>query len=229
MHKTAFVDDQLAARTFHSDDVVRKSGQRGLLLSPYVGRVLFSNTETGQVEVQWPWGVEREAATELIKDTSGHFAAPEFDQGLQTWESTRHEDSKDSAKADAKFRKSIAARIIEGYENHTLPLWRAACEAWHCGMSEVETFVRMSSVFGPEFGTDAVRLTVSNLFEHGRRVSIYWTNGKRRYKVTQREKDSKRLACPRCRGLLKPRVYRQGRRVLSCKSCGFTIHPKDLA
>ena len=80
MHKTAFVDNQLAARAFHTDDSVRKAGQRGLLLSPYVGRVVFSNTETGYVQVQWPWGVEQEVATELIKDTSGDLLPPEYCQ-----------------------------------------------------------------------------------------------------------------------------------------------------
>ena len=228
MHRTAFVDDQLAARTFHTDDVVRKAGLRGFFLSPYVGRVVFSNVDTGQVQVQWPWGVEHEAATELIKDTSGDFPPAMFNQALSTWESARHSDGKADEKADEKFRKSLASRVLAAYEERTLPLWRAACEAWHCEMDEVDAFMKMASVFGPEYGEDAVRLTVSNVYNLGRRVAIYWANGKRRYRVTQKEKDSKRLACPRCREVLKPRVYRQGRRVLMCKGCGFTIHPRDI-
>lgn len=228
MQRTAFVDDQLIARDFNTGDVVRKSGLRDFVLSPYVGRVLYSNTDTGKVEVQWPWGAEVETASELIKDTSNYFGATQADQSYSTWEGSRNINSPAVQKADEKWRKSLASRVAVAYEEKTLPLWRAACEAWHCGMDEVETFFRMSSVFGPEYGQEAVRVTVSNLYELGRRLAIYWKDGKRRYKVTQKEKSSGKIVCPRCKGMLKPRVYRAGRRVLQCLKCGFSIHPKDI-
>lgn len=213
MHRIAFVDDQLAARDFNTGDVVRRTGIRDFVLTPYVGRVLYSNVDTGKVSVQWPWGVEIEAASELIKDKSNYYPPPSFDQSYSTWEQSR---------------KSLAARVVDRYEEATKPLWRAACEAWHCGMPEVEAFVKMAAVFGHKFGEDAVRITVANLYELGRRIAIYWKDTKRRYKVTQREKESGIICCPRCKGLMKPRVYRQGRRVLLCKTCGFVIHPKDV-
>ena len=95
-------------------------------------------------------------------------------------------------------------------------------------MPEMETFLRMSSVFSDDFSSDAIRITVANVYESGRRLAIYWRDNKRQYKTTQQEKDSKKFACPRCKGILKPRVYRQGRRILLCKLCGFSIHPSDL-
>lgn len=225
----AFVDERLMAAEFGTGDVVRKTGLRDFTLTPYVGRVLYSNVETGKVHVQWPWGAEQESPAELVRLADPHSIPPlAADQSYSTWEKSRHVDGKDVDKADTKWRKSLAARVVSGYEARTLPLWRAACEAWHCGMPEVETFVKMSSVFADEYGEEAVRLTVANLYELGRRLAIYWKDNKRRYKTTQEEQDTKKFACPRCKGLLRPRVYRQGRRILLCKTCGFSIHPKDL-
>ncbi len=228
MHRTAFVDDQLIARDFNTGDVVRKAGIRDFVLTPYVGRVLYSNTDTGKVEVQWPWGAEIETASELIRDASNYYPPTGADQSYSTWEQSRNVNSPAVVKADEKWRKSLAARVVHRYEERTIPLWRAACEAWHCGMPEVDAFVGMASAFGQEYGDDAVRITVANLYELGRRLAIYWKDQKRRYKVTQQEKASGKVSCPRCKGVMKPRTYRQGRRVMLCKTCGFTIHPKDL-
>lgn len=228
MRRTAFVDDRAAARGFSTGDVVRKAGIRDFVMSPYVGRVMFSNTETGNVQVQWPWGEEQELATYLVKDMSGDFAPPDPISSGLTWEAARHVDGKEVEKQDAKWRKSVAASVVHAYEARTLPLWRAACEAWHCAMPEMDAYLGMASSFGGEYGDDAVRITVSNLYELGRRFAIYWKDQKRRYKVTQQEAKSGKVSCPRCKGLLKPRVFRQGERVLSCKGCGFSIHPADL-
>ncbi len=225
----SFVDEKLLATDFGTGDVVRKSGTRDFVLSPYAGRVLYSNTDTGKVQVQWPWGVELESPSELIRQAGEPITIPtSIDQSYSTWESERFKDGKEVEKADNKWRKSLASKVFDSYEQKTLPLYRAACEAWHLGMPEVETFVRMSSAFSADFSTDAIRLTVSNLYESGRRLAIYWKDKKRRYKTTQQEKDSKNLSCPRCKSFLRPRVYRQGRRLLNCKQCGFCIAPKDL-
>lgn len=228
MRRTAFVDDRAAARGFSTGDVVRKSGTRDFVLSPYVGRVVYSNVDTGSVHVQWPWGEEQEQATLLVKDLSGDFSAPEPVASSLTWEASRHVNGEAAGKADAKWRKSVASSVVDEYERRTLPLWRAACEAWHCEMPEVDSYLQMASVFGPEFGDDAVRITVSNLYGLGRRMAIYWKDQNRRYKVTQQEAKSGKVFCPRCKGNLKPRVFRQGEKVLACRSCGFSIHPSDL-
>ncbi len=226
---TSYVDDRLMSAEFGTGDVVRKTGLRDFVLTPYSGRVLYSNTETGKVYVQWPWGVEQESSTELVRFQSSDMIPPELaDQSYSSWEGERHKDGKERAKSDEKWRKSLSSKIVESYESITLPLYRAACEAWHCGMSEIDTFVQMSSSFGEEYGQDAIRLTVSNLYESGRHLAIYWKDNKRRYKTTQQEKNSNKFGCPRCKGILKPRVYRQGRRILLCKTCGFSIHPRDL-
>lgn len=225
---TAFSDAAFLARDFVTGDVVRKAGLHEFTWSPYVGRVIYVNAEQGTVSVQWPWGVEQESPLYLTKDASGDFVPPGIDQSYSTYELSRYSDGEAVVKEDEKWRKSLAASVADEYERRTLPVWREACRQWHSGADEVSAYMALASKMGPEYGDDAVRLTVSNLYGLAGRIAIYWRDKKRRYKVTQQEKDSKKLACPRCRGLLRPRVYRQGRKFLLCKDCGFSIHPKDL-
>lgn len=240
---TAFVDEVKMARGFATGDIVRKTGLRDLLLSPYVGRVLYSNLATGKVSVQWPWGESQESPVELVKDISGDYVPPlpSIDQGYSTWEKSRWTSGKDVDKSDSKWRKSLSSRVADKwlqqtmaqrvaaeYERRTLPVWRTACEAWHRGLSEFDAFQHVAGVHAENFGYDAVSVTVANLYELGRRLALYWKDSNRRYRVTQKEKSSGQVACPRCKNPLKPRVYRQGQRVLSCRTCGFTIHPEDL-
>ena len=245
----AFVDDCLVAREFKSGDIVRKAGYRDFVLSPYVGLVIYSNVDTGKVHVQWPWGAEESPASELVIDRSESFEPPlQMDQSYSTHEMSRHINSPSVMKADEKWRKSLSSTIIKKYEDSTLPIWRAACEAWHCEMPEIETYTRMATVFGNEYGQEAIRLTIANLYELGRRLAIYWAGppGKRRYKTTQQEKKTGKYICPRCHGrsvvdtavdpntapstqtYLKPRKYQEGKHVYLCKNCGFTIDPKSI-
>ena len=223
----AFVDDKLAARQFNSDEIVRKPGLHGNLISPYTGCVLYSNTDTGVVSVQWPWGVEQEYATELIHDVSGDYIPPLYDQSYSTWEKSRNVNSKAVVDADKKWRGSIASTVVRKYEEKTLNLYRAACKAMHFGLDEVSAFVRISADLADIYGSDAVRRTVANLYGEGKRLAIYWKDPKRKYRVTQKEKAAGKLFCPRCKGELKPRVYKHGGRVLACRSCGFAINPSD--
>jgi ribosomal protein L37AE/L43A len=239
MRRYAFVDEVQAAREFGTGDIVRKTGIRDFVLTPYVGRVVYSNPRTGKVQVQWPWGSEQESPTELVKDVSGHFVPPmAMDQTLSTWESARYtggeilEDEQDAAwrrvLASRVSGTSSGSRIVAAYERNTLPVWRAACKALHEGNEEFVAFRSVLSSCADDFGPEVVRITVGNLYELGRRYALYWKDNKRRYKVTQREKETGSVCCPRCKGTMKPRIYRQGQRVLMCRTCGFSIHPRDL-
>jgi len=255
--RTAFVDDMQAAKDFATGDVVRRMGYREMFPGPFAGRVIYSNPRTGKVHVQWPWGAEEEPATELVRDLSGEVVVNSaVDQLYPTWESARHMNGeerqksdekwfKDLLKKDEKWRKQLAAeagvspesaasasRIVALYERQTLPLWRAACKAWYDGLEELSAFRVLSATHAEEFGMEAVRLTVSNLYESARtpdpRLALYWKDSGRKYKVTKRERESGCLTCPRCRGVLKPRTYRHQKRCLQCRGCGFAISPKDL-
>lgn len=249
MRRTAFVDEMAAASEFHTGDVVRKTGLRDFFPSPYVGRVLYSNPRTGKVQVQWPWGSMQESPVELIRDATGDFIPPlAMDQHYWTYESCYHEDSKDTQKVNDKWRKKLSSRIadrhlqqhalkriISRHEEDTMPVYRAACKAWHFGLDEIEAFRRISAELGDNFTTDSIRLTISNLYNFGQRLAIYWKDTSRRYRVTKRERESGQLHCPRCardkdgnRPILKPRTYRQSKKVYSCSKCGFHISPKDL-
>jgi hypothetical protein len=224
MFRIAFVDDQLYSGEFRSGDLVRTAGRHAWVLTPYVGRVLYSDTGIGKVSVQWPWGVESESATELVRDLSGDFPGPAMDQSYSTWESSRGTSSPAIDKADAKWRSSLSS----DFERLTLPVWRAACLEWHREVPEVTAVMRVSADMADEFGFDVVRRTVANLYGLGGRLALYWKDSKRRYKVTQKELSSGKINCARCKTPMKPRVYSHGKNVLQCKNCGFSIHPKDL-
>lgn len=228
MHKLSFVDDQLAAREFHTGDIVRVPGNRGTLMSPYVGQVLYSNPGLGTVHVQWPWGDDVEQASELIKDTSGHLMPPTFDSSYSTNEKSRYTGTIGDASEDNKWRNSLSSEIVDKYEKKTLPVYHAACWTWHHGFDEGESTSILHRAFASEFGGDCVKRTVSNLYGLSHHLSIYWRDSNRRYRVTKKERDDGILFCPRCRDFLKPRVYRQSRKILMCNNCGFSIHPRDL-
>jgi predicted RNA-binding Zn-ribbon protein involved in translation (DUF1610 family) len=245
MQRTAYVDEMAAASEFHTGDIVRKTGLRDNLHTPYVGEVLFSNPRTGKVQVQWPWGAMQESSVELIRDTSEDFRPPlAMDQQYWSYEGCYHLDGKEVEKVDNKWRKKLSTNIagtflrqnmlnsiVSTYERETMPLYRAACKAFHFDLDEVEAFRRISAVLSEDYTTDAIRLTVSNLYK----LAIYWKDTTRRYRVTKSEKADGKLYCPRCakdengnRSELKARVYRQGKKVYTCGRCGFHISPKDL-
>lgn len=255
--RTAFVDDIQAAKDFATGDVVRRMGYRELLPGPFAGRVIYSNPHTGKVHVQWPWGAEEEPATELIRDLSGEVAVNmALDQLYSTWESSRLVNGEAAVKSDEKWfkgllkkdekwRKQVAAevglsadsaariaRIASSYEERTMPLWRAACKAWYDGLSAFGALRILSAAHSDEFGYDAVRLTVSNLYEAAKNppvhLALYWKDSGRKYKVTKRERQTGSITCPRCHDPMKPRTYRHQKKCLQCRGCGFTISPKDL-
>lgn len=232
--RVAFVDDVAAAKDFTSGDVVRKTDFRSFFPSPYAGRVVFVDYRNGTVQVQWPWGSEQEYPTELIRDISGTVAPPmSLDQTYSTWSRTRFENDVIALKADAKWRKSLTASVVAKYEVSTAPLWRAACKAHHDGLDEIAAFMALASGLSEQYGDDAVRLEVANLYDAGRslppRLALYWKDKGRRYKVTQREKSIGKIRCPRCGAEgMKPRTYRANKKVLNCVGCGFSISPKDL-
>lgn len=205
------IDDRQFAHQFSPGDVVRIVGDSGTFLSPFPGRVVFSNVETGKVEVQWPWGAEQCSASEIVKDDSGDLLPPVYDTTYSTWEKARN-----------------SAAIVNAYERQTLPLYRLACRNVFRKMSAVESCLDIMNTAGSLYGTDEIRRTVANLMEQGRRLAIYRKDNLRRYKVTQSEKSLGVLFCPRCREKMKPRTHRQGKKVLLCRSCGFCISPKDL-
>jgi predicted RNA-binding Zn-ribbon protein involved in translation (DUF1610 family) len=234
MLHVAFVDNVQAAKDFKGGDVVRKTDFRGFFPSPYAGRVDYVDYRNGTVQVQWPWGNEQEQPTELIRDASNDFKPPVLlDQGYSTWVRSRFLDDAAVQKEDTKWRKALASKVALNYEEETKPLWRAACKAHHNGIDEIAAFKRLSSVFEEQFSVDAIKLTVANVYETGRGIplhlALYWKDRGRQYKVTQREKNVGRFKCPACGGWdVKPRTYRQNKKVLNCRDCGFSISPKDL-
>ena len=204
----------------------RMRRSRDLLPAPYYGRVLFANVETGTVVVQWPWGAEQEYPSTLnpvlSKDVKNIL---DLNQWYSNWDAAKHGmygDEPDNGYS------AMSSKIASAYERKTLPVWRLACKLMHFGSNEFETFKTLHSEFGAEFGTDTIRITVANLYETARRMAVYWHDSKRKYRVTRKERASGKYTCPRCKSILKPRIFRQNQKVMACKVCGFTIHPEDL-
>jgi predicted RNA-binding Zn-ribbon protein involved in translation (DUF1610 family) len=220
----AFVDERALAQHFKTGDTVQKASLRDFTPAPYYGRVLYANPETGVVVVQWPWGAEQEYPSTLNRVMVGEAGSPtpDFNQWYENWDAARHGDDADTGYS------AMSAKIASEFELKTMPLWKAACKLMHHGADEVAAFRSLSAEFGDEFGADTIRRTAANLYETSRRMAVYWHDSKRRYRVTRRERDSKVYTCPRCKSILKPRVFRQNQKVFACRGCGFTIHPEDL-
>src|SRR3989304_593812 len=190
MYRVAFIDNQLLALDFHSGDAVQRGGLHDFFLTPYVGRVLYSNPATGRVTVQWPWGAEQESPAELVKLNNEliQYFPPSIDQSYSSLDQAKNTDDKDTLKSDAKWRKSLASRAVVRFEEEAKPVWREACRLWHQNTDEIEAFQRLSSKFGDRFSHDVVRLTISNLYNMGKRFAIYWRDKNRQYRVTKKEK-----------------------------------------
>ena len=182
---TAFIDERALARNFKTGDVVQKASLREMLPAPYYGRVLFANAETGVVTVQWPWGAEQESPSTLnpilTKDVKNIL---DLNQWYSNWDAARHGMYGDEP--DPGY-SALSAKIAASYERKTMPMWRSACKHMHHGLNEMQVFKQLNAEFGEEFGTDAVRRTVANLYETARRMAVYWHDSKRRYRVTRRK------------------------------------------
>jgi len=229
MHRTAYVDDKLFAAEFRTGDTVRKSNIREFILTPFVGRVLFSNTDTGKVSVQWPWGAEQEDPTMLVKSASADGLPPGIvDTSYDTWEKARYTGDSETAKSDAKWRTSLATSIVDDFNHHTSTVRYAAQLAIYEGMSEETALNRIASVFGEKYGNDAVASVVADVYEGARRFAIYRKDSARKYQVSRSERAAGHLRCPRCAGGLKNRTYRHGQTIKQCRECGFSIANDDL-
>lgn len=206
------INDRLLSRQFSTGDVVRITSDSGTFLSPFPGRVLYSNHESGLVTVQFPWGVEQAAASTLLIDSSSDFSAPIFDTSYHTWEKSRY-----------------SHRIIKRYEDSVItPLYRLACRNIFLGMNEMRSFVDLCEKVGSIFTTNEIRSVISGLMESGRRLAIYRKDAERKYKKTRSEARTGLLSCPRCKQTLKSRTYRKSQTVWTCPSCGFCISPEDI-
>lgn len=232
MRRVAFVDDQLLCRDFRTDDVVRKSSLRDYVLTPYSGRVLFSNPRTGKVAVQWPWGVESESPSELVKELAQHFAPTSVDTSYGTYEKYLHTKNENTKKVNQEFRKSLASSIVKDlrdeFETQNKLVFHAACRALHDGMTEPQAKKYLIQKFASSHGFDAVQSIAGDVYAQGYRLAIYWREQNRRYQATKSERNTKRFSCPKCHDIMKPLRYRFRQSIQQCPVCGFSIHNDDI-
>ena len=232
MRRVAFIDDQLLCRDFRTDDVVRKSSLRDYVLTPYSGRVLFSNPRTGKVAVQWPWGVESESPAELVKVIADHFAPVSHEDGVSTHEGAVHKKNEDTKKANSEWRKGFASELARELKNEfeaqNKTVYHAACKALHDDMPEVKARELLVHKFAASHGFDTVNSITGDVYGQGYRLAIYWAAAMRKYKRTRNEVASKRYSCPRCRTGMSPLRFRFRQDLHQCGACGFAIDKTDL-
>jgi hypothetical protein len=226
MRRFAYIDERALARNFKPEMVVQKAGLRDLLPSPYYGRVLYSDIGNGIVVVQWPWGAEQDYPSELTPIFGdAAVGVMDFNQCGNTYNSDMYSGGNDKSYA------AMPARIASAYEQITLPVWRMACREMYRGVSEFEAFAHLSSQFSDEFGSDAVRRTIANLYNAARRMAAYAT--RRKYKVTGKERTSGIYGCPNCKTPMEYKTYTYNKnqkpmKVHVCPNCHKAIHPKDF-
>lgn len=221
----AFVDDRLYAKEFRTNDCVRKTGLRDFVLTPYAGRVLYSNPDTGVVVVQWPWGAENNTPTELVHDKSGDWGLPMLDQSYKTWESERYSGTEVSSQADSRWRKSLAATVHNDYLRSVKPLYVACSRLVYDSISETQAPHYLSN-YRSRYGSTVINEVVKDVYSEAKRIAIKYTKSTNKYSVTAEEMEAG-LSCPRCstsmggQGQIK-------KVMIQCPACGFTALMQTL-
>ncbi len=223
--RLAFVDDRLYAKEFRTNECVRKTGLRDFVLTPYAGRVLYSNPDTGVVVVQWPWGAENNTPTELVHDKSGDFGLPMLDQSYKTWESARYTSTPESNKTDAKWRKSLASDIHLDYQDKIKPLYVSISKLVYNNVPE-KTAPKYLGRFASKLGDYVVEEAISDVYTEARRIAFKYQKSTNKYMVSPVELEQG-LSCPRCFCGIDD-SGRKKRVMIQCPSCGFTALMETL-
>jgi hypothetical protein len=231
MYRVAFVDDQLLCKDFKADDSVRKTSLRDYILTPYVGKVLFSNERIGKVAVKWPWGIESESPAELVKVVDANFVANESVDSYDTHESAsanRTKFKKTSSDRKLSFADASAKEMRNEFETLNKPVYIAAAKSIHDGKSEIQARHDLVWKFAKDFGYDAVNDIVNDVYGQGYRLAIYWKASQRKYQLTKSEISSGKMNCPRCRKAMGKVRYKHQTSLSQCKRCGFAITHEDI-
>lgn len=216
--RVAFVDDRLYAREFRTNDCVRKTGLRDFVLTPYAGRVLYSNPDTGVVVVQWPWGAENNTPTELVPDKSGDFGLPQLDQSYKTWESSRYTSSSNT-EGDVKWRKSLAAEIQHDFREMTKPLYVDVSKLLYKNVPQAEA-PRHLTRHESRYGSYVINQAVNDVYGEAHRIAMKYTKSTNKYEATMAEKQHG-LDCPRCHTAITDSGRFQ-KVMVQCPVCGFS-------
>lgn len=226
------IDYWTLVKDFQIGDFVQKfvPGSQGL--PPYVGRVVAVMPGIAFLDVQWPFGTERVSPEELIKvnkalagylPPSLNFSnysgldAVTASTGVPLWRGLEL-----PAGAHLEMAKLMhkGANALQTYDI----LWHRYRQADDESLrDEVSKFYRV-----------AYNLLTAMLLEQARRKeAAYWAATDRKYRATQQELTSKKLACPKCKqGPMRKTTYKmsegQRMRLLACPSCLHLVKQTDI-
>lgn len=217
------------AKDFKAGDTVQKfmPGDPGGL-SPFIGRVTSVHRGLGNLDVQWPFGVERVCPDEIVRVNPDlqRFLPPTLDQTYDSYDVRSGQAKKASRptlwrtlEVPAGFHRDLAslwskrASEVDAYDH----LWRKYAAQ---GMLEDDI---LKDEIG-KFYLVARNLVDLRAKQHAHKTAAYWASSNRQYRATQEELTARKPFCPKCGTKMKRTTYKMDKgakhRLWAC--------PKDL-
>lgn len=226
------IDYWSLARDFSVGDTVQKfmPGRSGDV-SPYYGRVLAVLPKIGFLDVQWPFGSNRESPEDLVK------VNPAVQLYIPPQLNFSYYPGLDARKGSSKIPN--VWRTVE-----VPPTFhRVLSSLWHKGADEVQAYDSLWHRFASHTDDAAMKDEVSKFYRFGSgfgslfwnrvaRVATYWSSPGRQHRATRPEIDIRQPNCPRCKTPMKKTIYKmdEGKRtrLFACPSCLYLIRQADI-
>jgi hypothetical protein len=231
------IDYWKLTKDFTPGDLVQKFMPGRSDVSPYVGRVTAVMQGIGFLDVQWPFGNERVSPEELLK------VNPAFVRFLPPTLNPSYYPGLDTVPPKT-------AHTVEG-----VPLWRTAVElpvgfhkelakVFHKGASAIQTYDILWHQYR-QANDEALRDEVSKFYRVAHNLvtaflgeqarvkdAAYWAAKDRKYRATQTELETKKLACPKCKTQnMRKITYKmtegQRTKLFACSKCLHLVKQSD--
>ena len=222
------IDYWSLTRDFSVGDCVQKfiPGRSGDV-SPYCGRVLAVLPRIGFLDVQWPFGAERESPEDLVR------VNPKIQQYMPP---------------EVTFSYYPGAEVKRGsWSTMEVPqsFHRTLASLWHKGLDEVQAYDQLWHRFSSHTDDKVLRREVALFYHVGSKfgelfwdrvsrdkASMYWSSPGRQHRATKPEVESGRPACPRCKAPMRKTIYKMDEgaraRLFACPSCLYLIKSADI-
>ena len=228
------IDYWKLAKEFKQGDAVQKVDSTRGSLSPFVGQVTASHPGLGVVDVQWPFGNQREFPDELVKvnPAISLYLPPSFDQSYASYDIT-------------KARKASSAP--PPWLNQALPptFYQKLASHWHKGAGEVLAYDGLYREFAASgVEDDAIRSEVAKFYtvasnlmdlrvqQFAVKSAAYWMAQNRTYRATSNEITNGKPSCPKCGSMMKKTTYKMAEgsrmRLFACPKDLFLLKPTDI-
>lgn len=233
------IDYWKLVKEFKVGDTVQRyaPGQGGYSLSPFVGRVTAVHRGLGVLDVQWPYGNERMFPDDVVL----------VQTAVSSW--------LPPALMDQTYMGLDTQKARELWASNARKLWRTTelpagfhldlARLWSKGASEIEAYDSLWRKYASLGGTDeAIKDEVGKFFlvafnlsevriqQHAAKSAAYWVSQNRQYRMTKREHEAKRPACPKCGTQMRRTTYKMDKgskhRLFACPKDLFLIKQSDM-